>query len=185
MAIEEVKEYFRQFGITNRIMEFEGSSATVELAAAALNCQPARIAKTLSFIVNDQPILIVAAGDTKIDNSKYKPGSDQSQDALPRPGRGSVGHAVGGVCPFAVNDGVTVFLDESLKRFQTVFPSLRQQQQRRGADPSRSWSDTPTSPHGLTSVSWYRLDPVLAPCIKHRIEDTFLQSVSHAVFGVL
>ena len=168
MAIEEVKEYFRQFGITNRIMEFEGSSATVELAAAALNCQPARIAKTLSFIVNDQPILIVAAGDTKIDNSKYKARFGTKAKMLsPEQAVALVGHAVGGVCPFAVNDGVTVFLDESLKR------------------PSRSWSDTPTSPHGLTSVSWYRLDPVLAPCIKHRIEDTFLQSVSHAVFGVL
>lgn len=123
MAIEEVKEYFRQFGITNRIMEFEGSSATVELGCGALNCQPARIAKTLSFIVNDQPILIVAAGDTKIDNSKYKPGSEPKPDALPEQAVALVGHAVGGVCPFAVNDGVTVFLDESLKRFQTVFPA--------------------------------------------------------------
>ena len=124
MAIEEVKEYFRQFGITNRIMEFEGSSATVELAAAALNCQPARIAKTLSFIVNDQPILIVAAGDTKIDNSKYKARVGTKAKMLsPEQAVALVGHAVGGVCPFAVNDGVTVFLDESLKRFQTVFPA--------------------------------------------------------------
>ena len=124
MAIEEVKEYFRQFGITNRIMEFEGSSATVELAAAALNCQPARIAKTLSFIVNDQPILIVAAGDTKIDNSKYKARFGTKAKMLsPEQAVALVGPAVGGVCPFAVNDGVTVFLDESLKRFQTVFPA--------------------------------------------------------------
>ena len=124
MAIEEVKEYFRQFGITNRIMEFEGSSATVELAAAALNCQPARIAKTLSFIVNDQPILIVAAGDTKIDNSKYKARFGTKAKMLsPEQAVALVGHAVGGVCPFAVNDGVTVFLDESLKRFQNVFPA--------------------------------------------------------------
>ena len=124
MAIEEVKEYFRQFGITNRIMEFEGSSATVELAAAALNCQPARIAKTLSFIVNDQPILIVAAGDTKIDNSKYTARFGTKAKMLsPEQAVALVGHAVGGVCPFAVNDGVTVFLDESLKRFQTVFPA--------------------------------------------------------------
>ena len=124
MAIEEVKEYFRQFGITNRIMEFEGSSATVELAAAALNCQPARIAKTLSFIVNDHPILIVAAGDTKIDNSKYKARFGTKAKMLsPEQAVALVGHAVGGVCPFAVNDGVTVFLDESLKRFQTVFPA--------------------------------------------------------------
>ena len=116
MAIEEVKEYFRQFGITNRIMEFEGSSATVELAAAALNCQPARIAKTLSFIVNDQPILIVAAGDTKIDNSKYKARFGTKAKMLsPEQAVALVGHAV--------NDGVTVFLDESLKRFQTVFPA--------------------------------------------------------------
>jgi len=124
MAIEKVKEYFRQFGITNRIMEFEGSSATVELAAAALNCQPARIAKTLSFMVNDQPILIVAAGDTKIDNPKYKARFGTKAKMLsPEQAVALVGHAVGGVCPFAVNDGVTVFLDESLKRFQTVFPA--------------------------------------------------------------
>ena len=124
MAIEKFKEYFRQFGITNRIMEFEGSSATVELAAAALNCQPARIAKTLSFMVNDQPILIVAAGDTKIDNPKYKARFGTKAKMLsPEQAVALVGHAVGGVCPFAVNDGVTVFLDESLKRFQTVFPA--------------------------------------------------------------
>ena len=124
MAIEKVKEYFRQFGITNRIMEFEGSSATVELAAAALNCQPARIAKTLSFMVNDQPILIVATGDAKIDNSKYKARFGTKAKMLsPEQAVALVGHAVGGVCPFAVNDGVTVFLDESLKRFQTVFPA--------------------------------------------------------------
>ena len=124
MAIEKVKEYFRQFGITNRIMEFEGSSATVELAAAALNCQPARIAKTLSFMVNDQPILIVAAGDTKIYNPKYKARFGTKAKMLsPEQAVALVGHAVGGVCPFAVNDGVTVFLDESLKRFQTVFPA--------------------------------------------------------------
>lgn len=124
MAIEKVKEYFRQFGITNRIMEFEESSATVELAAAALNCQPARIAKTLSFMVNDQPILIVAAGDTKIDNPKYKAQFGTKAKMLsPEQAVALVGHAIGGVCPFAVNDGVTVFLDESLKRFQTVFPA--------------------------------------------------------------
>ena len=105
-------------------MEFEGSSATVELAAAALNCQPARIAKTLSFMVNDQPILIVAAGDTKIDNPKYKARFGTTAKMLsPEQAVALVVHAVGGVCPFAVNDGVTVFLDESLKRFQTVFPA--------------------------------------------------------------
>ena len=124
MAIEKVKEYFRQFGITNRIMEFEESSATVELAAAALSCQPARIAKTLSFMVSGQPILIVAAGDTKIDNPKYKAQFGTKAKMLsPEQAVALVGHAVGGVCPFGVNDGVTVFLDASLKRFQTVFPA--------------------------------------------------------------
>jgi len=124
MAVEKVKEYFRQYGMEERVQEFEVSSATVELAAQALNCEPCRIAKTLSFMVGEAPVLIVAAGDAKIDNPKYKAQfgtkakmlSYESVETL-------VGHAVGGVCPFAVNDGVTVYLDESLKRFETVFPA--------------------------------------------------------------
>lgn len=124
MAIEKVREYFRNFGIEDRVQEFDVSSATVELAAEALHCEPCRIAKTLSFMVNDEPILIVAAGDTKIDNHKYKEKfSTKAKMLTPDEVTSLIGHAVGGVCPFAINPGVTVYLDESLKRFETVFPA--------------------------------------------------------------
>jgi prolyl-tRNA editing enzyme YbaK/EbsC (Cys-tRNA(Pro) deacylase) len=124
MAIEKVKEYFAQFGIADRVREFDVSSATVELAAQALNCEPCRIAKTLSFMVDGHAILIVAAGDAKIDNPKYKAQfSTKAKMLSPEEAETMIGHAVGGVCPFAVNDNVTVYLDESLKRFQTVFPA--------------------------------------------------------------
>jgi prolyl-tRNA editing enzyme YbaK/EbsC (Cys-tRNA(Pro) deacylase) len=124
MSIEEVKSYFEKFNMKDRILEFEVSSATVELAAAALNCEPARIAKTLSFIVGEQVILIVTAGDSKIDNAKYKArfGAKAKMLALDETVN-LIGHAIGGVCPFAVKEGVTVYLDESLKRFKTVFPA--------------------------------------------------------------
>ena len=124
MSVQAVKDYFRQFGVENRVLEFEASSATVELAAKALSCEPYRIAKTLSFKVNEKPVLIVAAGDAKIDNPKYKAFFKSKAKMLsPDEVRTLVGHAVGGVCPFAVNEGVTIFLDKSLKRFQTVFPA--------------------------------------------------------------
>lgn len=124
MAIEKVKEYFKQYGMEGRIKEFDVSSATVELAAQALHCEPCRIAKTLSFMVADGPILIVTAGDAKIDNQKYKAQFGTKAKMLtPSEAEAMVGHAVGGVCPFAVNAGVTVYLDSSLQRFQTVFPA--------------------------------------------------------------
>ncbi len=124
MAIEKVREYFAGFGIADRILEFDTSSATVELAAQALGCEPCRIAKTLSFMLEDGAILIVAAGDAKIDNTKYKARFGKKAKMLtPDEVVQLVGHAVGGVCPFAVNPGVTVYLDESLKRFDTVFPA--------------------------------------------------------------
>ena len=124
MSIEKVKSYFSQFGIDDRIQEFDVSSATVELASQALHCEPCRIAKTLSFLVNGAPILIVTAGDMKIDNGKYKTQFGTKAKMLKADEVTQlVGHSVGGVCPFAVNDGVKVFLDESLKRFQTVFPA--------------------------------------------------------------
>ena len=124
MAIDKVKEYFKQFGIDHKIKEFEVSSATVELAAQALGCEGKRIAKSLSFLVDDKAILIIAAGDAKIDNPKYKAmfGTNAimlSYDQVEE----YIGHAVGGVCPFAIPDTVTVYLDESLKRFDTVFPA--------------------------------------------------------------
>ena len=111
-------------GIDSRILEFSVSSATVELASQALGCAPERIAKTLSFMVGGGAILIVAAGDAKIDNSKYKAEFGTKAKMLtPDEASELVGHAVGGVCPFAVNDGVKVYLDESLKRFETVYPA--------------------------------------------------------------
>lgn len=124
MAIEAVKQYLAAFGMENRVREFEVSSATVALAAEALGCEPKRIAKTLSFSVSDKPILIVAAGDVKIDNPKYKAKFGTKAKMLtPEEAIEKIGHAVGGVCPFALKDGVTVYLDESLKRFETVFPA--------------------------------------------------------------
>ena len=108
----------------NRVQEFEVSSATVELAAKALNCKPERIAKTLSFKVDEQPILIVVAGDAKIDNAKYKAKFNKKAKMLAfEEVETIIGHAVGGVCPFAINDGIKVYLDESLKRFETVYPA--------------------------------------------------------------
>lgn len=124
MSIEKVKEYFQALGIRERVLEFDVSSATVELAAAALGCEPCRIAKTLSFKVDDHPILIVAAGDAKIDNAAYKVQfSAKAKMLAPDEVTDLIGHAVGGVCPFAVNKGVKVYLDESLKRFASVFPA--------------------------------------------------------------
>lgn len=124
MSIERVREYFITKGVADRILEFDVSSATVELAAQALGCEGKRIAKTLSFHVEDRVVLIVAAGDAKIDNPKYKAEFHAKAKMLSfEEAETLIGHAVGGVCPFAVNDGVEVYLDESLKRFETVFPA--------------------------------------------------------------
>ncbi len=124
MAIEKVRTYFKKQGMEERIQEFEVSSATVELAAAALQCKPQRIAKTLSFSVNDKTILIVTAGDARIDNPKYKARFGVKAKMLPPDeAEAKIGHAIGGICPFAVNEGVDIYLDISLKRFKTVFPA--------------------------------------------------------------
>jgi prolyl-tRNA editing enzyme YbaK/EbsC (Cys-tRNA(Pro) deacylase) len=124
MSIERVKEFFRNKGIENRILEFDVSSATVELAAKALGCEACRIAKTLSFSVGDRTVLVVLAGDAKIDNKKYKLQFGMKAKMLSHEETELlVGYPVGGVCPFAVNDGVEVYLDKSLKRFETVFPA--------------------------------------------------------------
>ena len=124
MSIERVKEYFGKFNMADRIQEFDVSSATVELAAQALHCEGCRIAKSLSFKVADKPIVIVVAGDAKVDNAKYKHQFGAKAKMLTvEEAVELIGHAVGGVCPFAVNEGVTVYLDESLKRFETVFPA--------------------------------------------------------------
>ncbi|MBR6209334.1 MAG: YbaK/EbsC family protein [Oscillospiraceae bacterium] len=124
MAIEAVKAFFADVGLAERIHEFDVSSATVELAAQALGCSPCRIAKSLSFLVDGAAVLIVAAGDARIDNAKYKARFGTKAKMLsPQETESLVGHAVGGVCPFAVREGVTVYLDRSLRRFATVFPA--------------------------------------------------------------
>ena len=124
MSMERARKWLTQFGFADRSREFSVSSAAVELAAKALGTEEARIAKTLSFLVDGVPVLIVAAGDVKIDNPKYKAQFHTKAVMLPADQVESfVGHAVGGVCPFGVNEGVQVYLDESLKRFETVFPA--------------------------------------------------------------
>ena len=124
MSIEKVRAYFRQFQMEDRILEFAVSSATVELAAQAVGVIPARIAKTLSFVVEDRCILLVAAGDARVDNSKFKK-LFHTKAKMPTQEEVAAltGHAVGGVCPFANPDGVDTYLDISLKRFDTVFPA--------------------------------------------------------------
>ena len=124
MSIAKVREYFRNYNMEDRVLEFDVSSATVELAAEALNCEPCRIAKSLYFNVNDEPILVIAAGDAKIDNAKYKAFFQKKAKMLsPDEVVSKIGHAVGGVCPFGINEGVEVYLDESLKRFEVVYPA--------------------------------------------------------------
>lgn len=124
MSIEAVRTYFEALGVAGRILEFDESSATVELAAHAVGCEPARIAKTLSFRVGENAVLIVAAGDAKVDNTRFKAQFHTKAKMLtPDEAVSLIGHAVGGVCPFAVKDGVQVYLDASLKRFETVYPA--------------------------------------------------------------
>ena len=124
MAIDQVKAFFEPSGMAVRILEFDVSSATVDLAAAALGCAPKRIAKTLSFLVEDRALLVVIAGDAKVDNPKFKAQFHTKAKMLTAEQVVElVGHAVGGVCPFAIKEGVTVYLDVSLRRFDTVFPA--------------------------------------------------------------
>ena len=124
MSIEKVIAFFAEKGCADRVRVLPTSSATVALAAEALGCEPARIAKTMSFRGKEGCFLVVGAGDTRIDNAKFKhtfgvKATMLSHDEV----EPAIGHAVGGVCPFAVNDGVAVYLDESLRRFSTVFPA--------------------------------------------------------------
>ena len=124
MAIEKVREYFKAFGMEQRILEFDVSSKTVELAAIAVGCEAKRIAKTMSFLVEEKPILIVVAGDAKVDNPKYKAKFHAKAKMIPvELVEELIGHGVGGVCPFAIKEDVTVYLDESLRRFDSVFPA--------------------------------------------------------------
>lgn len=124
MSIENAREYLKKYDIADKILEFSVSSATVELAALAIGCEGARICKSMSFMVGEQPVLILMAGDVKTDNSKFKAyfhtkAKMMTAEQLEQ----YVGHQIGGVCPFGIKDGVDVYLDESLKRFETVFPA--------------------------------------------------------------
>lgn len=124
MSIERVREYFEKENIKASIMEFDVSSATVELAAQAVGCEPMCIAKTMAFKINESAILVITAGDAKVDNAKYKKQFGTKAKMVPVDELEElVGHAIGGVCPFGINDGIAVYMDESLKRFETVFPA--------------------------------------------------------------
>lgn len=124
MSVETVRAYLEEFGAGDRIIELDQSSATVELAAAALGCEPERIAKTLSFYAEGNPLVVVAAGDAKVDNRKYRDVFGVKAKMIPfGEVEAAIGHAPGGVCPFAVAERVAVCLDESLKRFNTIFPA--------------------------------------------------------------
>ncbi|MBE7705294.1 MAG: YbaK/EbsC family protein [Cyanobacteria bacterium SIG29] len=124
MAIEKVKEYFKQFNMEKRILEFPTSSETVELAAIAVGCEPKQITKTMSFLVEEKPILIAMAGDARISNPKFREKFNTKAKMIPfEQVEEYIGHAVGGVCPFAIKENVNVYLDVSLKRFKTIFPA--------------------------------------------------------------
>ena len=125
MSIEKARKHLSRWGKDSLVVEHESSSATVELAAQALNTEPGRIAKTLSFLNGERTLLVVAAGDARVDSAKFKKAFGlkkarmvPAEEVEPR-----IGHAIGGVCPFGVNEGVDVWLDESLRRFKTVFPA--------------------------------------------------------------
>lgn len=124
MSAENARAHLEKFGFADRIKTFEQSSATVELAARALGCEPAHIAKSLTFMVNDKPVMIVTAGDVKVDNAKFKAKFGVKAKMLsPEQVSELIGHPVGGVCPFGINENVSVYLDESMKRFPRVFPA--------------------------------------------------------------
>ena len=124
MSLERAKEHLKKYGLEGKIMEFDVSSATVEEAAKALGCSPGEIAKTLSFLVEGKPILIVVAGDVKIDNSKYKVFFHQKAKMIPvEDVEKMIGHQVGGVCPFGVLEGIEVYLDQSLQKYEVVYPA--------------------------------------------------------------
>lgn len=124
MSIEKAKEYLAKYDLDKKVLELKLSSATVKDAAIALSCSEGEIAKTLSFIVDEKPILIVTAGDKKIDNSKYKKEFNCKAKMIPFDEvENKIGHKVGGVCPFGINDNVIVYLDESLKEHKYVYPA--------------------------------------------------------------
>ncbi len=124
MAIERARDHLARYGLDGRIVEFDVSSATVQLAAEAIGCEPCRIAKSISFLVGETPVLVVASGDAKVDNPKFKAQfATKARMLTPEQAIDLIGHAVGGVCPFGVNEGVQVYLDETLRRFDYVYPA--------------------------------------------------------------
>ena len=148
MSIEKVKQYFAEIGEPERVIEFEQSTATSELAAQALGCEVGRIAKTISVFVDKKPILILMSGDMKIDNKKFKTQFNCRPHMIPVDDvENFIGHAVGGVCPFAVNDGVPIYLDESLKRFDVIYPAA-------GNDKSTARFKIDELEHYIKSSGW-------------------------------
>ncbi len=124
MSLDRALAHLSRFGLEGRVKLFNVSSATVELAAQAVGCQPERIAKTLSFLLPEGPVLLLAAGDARIDNSKYKARFHTKAKMIPHDQvEELIGHGVGGVCPFGINEGIPVWLDESLRRFDVVYPA--------------------------------------------------------------
>lgn len=124
MAFDKAFKYLEDRGMGDRVKEFDVSSATVELAALAVGTEPAHIAKSMTFMVEEQPIMIICAGDVKVNNGKYKARFGKKAKMLNWDEvHNLIGHDIGGVCPFGINDGVDVYLDESLKRFEFVYPA--------------------------------------------------------------
>lgn len=124
MSLERAREYLKSYGLENKIMVLDESSATVEEAAKAINCPKEEIVKTLSFLVDEKPILIATAGDSKIDNSKFRAEFNTKAKMIPiEDVERLVGHSVGGVCPFGIKENVDVYLDSSIKRFENVYPA--------------------------------------------------------------
>ena len=148
MSIEKVKKYFAEIGEPERVIEFEQSTFTSELAAQALNCEVGRIAKTISVFVDKKPVLILMSGDTKLDNKKFKAQFKCRPNMIPvEQVENLIGHAVGGVCPFAVNDGVPIYLDASLKRFDVIYPAA-------GNDKSCARFTLDELEHYIKSAGW-------------------------------
>ncbi|MBQ7454464.1 MAG: YbaK/EbsC family protein [Selenomonadaceae bacterium] len=148
MSIEKVKQHFAAIGEPERVIEFEQSTATSELAAKALGCEVGRIAKTISVFVDKKPVLILMSGDTKLDNKKFKAQFNCRPHMIPVDEvENFIGHAVGGVCPFAVNDGVPIYLDASLKRFDVLYPAA-------GNDKSCAKFKLDELEHYIKSAGW-------------------------------
>ena len=124
MSFEKAKDYLKKYGLDEKIMVFDVSSATVEEAAKAIGCKGEEIAKSLSFLVNEKPVLVIASGNARIDNSKFKQEFHTKAKMIPfEKVEALIGHAVGGVCPFGIHENVAVYLDVSLKKFENVYPA--------------------------------------------------------------